>query len=411
MILLLMLASLAMPGESAMRAHPAAACQAAGSIRIDSPRTTAPHPHDEDLRMREAEVKKLDFTKLVLDVAATAPPAPGAATDDDISVAQARNGTALPEEIVALYRAADGVPAVHIVPLSALVRAQARSDIHLDEIAQDGEIVAWPQAGEGREAAQPLTVPVDAAGRWLVLTPPQVASLLLYDAGATPAAAGYRLYETDGGDGVTAYRGVRDWLEGVHVRLTRHAARMARFDAAVDAARTRLAALAMPALLAERARTEPSHPLFKRIQTPAIPAAAAAIAEAELRIGRPLPDDLRAIYALQNGEMALRIFPVESVRPLDLSRHRKTISAILEGAPLTPYSHRSPRFPVDANALAGCHVVGGAPGHEADSPALLWCPEAEAAARILDLHAQRAYPTLTDYVREAVARADAAQVL
>lgn len=407
MILLLMLASLAMPGESAMRAHRAAACQAAGSIRIDSPRTTAPHTHDEDLRMREAEVQKLDFAKLVRDVAATAPPAPGPATDDDISAAQARNGTALPEEIVGLYRAADGVPAVHIVPLSALVRARARSDIHLDEIAQDGEIVAWPQAGE---AAQPLTVPVDAAGRWLVLTPPRVASLLLYDAGATPAAAGYRLYETDGGDGVTAYRDLRDWLEGVHVRLTRHAARMARFDAAVDAARTRLAALAMPALLAERARTEPSHPLFKRIPTPAIPAAA-AIAEAERRIGRPLPDDLRAIYALQNGEMALRIFPVESVRPLDLSRHGEAISAILEGAPLTPYSRRSPRFPVDANALAGCHVIGGSPGREADSPALLWCPEAEAAARILDLHAQRAYPTLTDYVREAVARADAAQVL
>ena len=349
-----------------------------------------------------AQVRQLDFAALIRSAAGTPPPP---ATDAELAAACARLRMPLPEEIDRLYRSADGLPAQDIVPLAGVVRLADRRDL---ELASADPIEAWPHIASGVPGRdEPLLVPSDAAQRWLVLTPPGVAAVL-YDAAPKPAVAGFRVYDLDSRTGLAAWPSLRVRIEAIHARQLRYDARVARLDAGIAAALPRLAGLAMPALLDEYARSQPALPWARTTPAPEPPPPPQVIADAERRIGMPLPDDLRALYAVRNGEAKLGIFPVEQMQVIDPVQHRSYLDPILAAGPIASYPRPSPDFPRTVDELGRCVIVGGPFGLEQGSPALLWCPSPAAPRRLLDLREHRVYSSLAEYVRRSVARSLAA---
>jgi Zn-dependent protease len=347
-----------------------------------------------------AQASTLDLDRLLRgDVAGADLPPP--ATDAAITAAQERLGGALPEELAGLYRAHDGVPPYRLLPVASVVRLRDAPAAELDLLMPDGslplEFDPDPVTGARRE---PVPVTRDRVGEWLLLSTPEDASFVVYDAGAEPAVAGYRVIEFyDGLPGL--HRDLRAWFESNWTMQQEARANRQRYVENLTAAEDKLAGLSLPALLDRL----PQPSLMQRLFTSKAqrglppPADAAAITAAESRLGATLPDDARMLYTRHDGLSSLRLFALAEQHRLDLADAsvRDQIAASLSMR--TPASQM--QWPTSIDELATCIVVGGY-AREPKVMNLLWCPTPD-GSRYVDLSVLRTHASLTDYVRMQIA--------
>lgn len=140
------------------------------------------------------------------------------------------------------------------------------------------------------------------------------------------------------------------------------------------------------------------------------PASAEALAEAERRLGRALPEDLRTFYLHHDGFPLLQLGAAADLAPVVPPRDAAVAEALLE----TPFAlvDAEGRDGVDlrlvAEHLQDCHRLS--PPLDAELavhlpwPALLWCPRLDAAgAAIVSTSTHRAYRDFAAYLRERAA--------
>jgi len=269
----------------------------------------------------------------------------------------------------------------------------------------DGSLLLEFEPGPKADGARdPVPVTRERVGEWLLLSTPEDAAFVAYDAGAEPAVAGYRVIEFyDGLPGL--HRDLRAWFEANWRMQQEVLADQRRYTENLSAAEHKLAGLSLPALL-ERL---PQPNFMQRLMASKAqrrlppPADAAAIAATEARLGAALPDDARMLHARHDGVPSMRIFSLADQYRLNLADMpvRDQIAASL---PLhTPSS--ATQWPGSIDELATCIVVGGF-AHEPKVVTLLWCPTSD-GSRYVDLSEQRTYASLTDYVRLQIAAREA----
>jgi hypothetical protein len=140
------------------------------------------------------------------------------------------------------------------------------------------------------------------------------------------------------------------------------------------------------------------------------PATADALAEAERRLDRSLPEDLHAFYLHHDGFPILQLGSVSELAPVVPPRDVATAEALLE----TPFAlvDAEGGDGVDLRLLAehllDCHRlsprVDPALAAHLPWPALLWCPRLESAgAAIVSTSTHRAYRDFAAYLRERAA--------
>lgn len=140
------------------------------------------------------------------------------------------------------------------------------------------------------------------------------------------------------------------------------------------------------------------------------PASADALAAAEQRLDRRLPDELRDFYARHDGFPMLQLAAVADLAPVHAPSHVEAAAAMLE----TPFAV------VDADGgdavdlrlsethLLDCHrlspSIDPAFAEHLPWPALLWCPALESAgATIVNTSTHRAYRDFDRYLRDRAA--------
>ena len=364
-------------------------------------------------RAQAEQVAGLDLATLLRDATAasdTGSPLPAPATQSDIDAAQQRLGLTLPDDIVALYRIADGVPALQIVPIASLARLDARPDFSLTGFVEEDRVTVWPWNGD--DIGEMKFVDIADVHRWLVLTPKQSGQPLAYDASPTPST-GLRAFAADEPD-FLAYPTLRRWLEIVREGQLATRTQIERVEAAIAAARQPLEGLAMPALLDKLPRPSFQERLLQRRSpwTVGPPASPADVEAAERRLGVALPADLRELYARHDGITAMRVLPAASLRRVDITNGvvRQYLTAIVTMPPLAHF-RTDPDFPATVEAFDGCHLVGGAPEGGITSANLVWCPRRDNAHPFVEVQLRRTYASLTDYVRDALARIEAGRTM
>lgn len=325
---------------------------------------------------------------------------PPPASDEAIAATQVRLGITLPDDLVALYRAHDGLPELGFAPLASMARWRDAPAPALDAAAPDGTVEVNLRGGDD-SPSKVHSVPRARAAEWLMVMPAEDGSFFAYDVGDTPAVPGHRVFE--GLDGyVVGHPSLRAWLEEqwISAEHSRDMARQAR--AAGDAAERELAGLPVLALIDRL----PKPGFLERMSGADVslppPAGDAAIASVQERLGIALDDDLRDLLLRHDGLPALLLLPVADYRRLDLADadHRQDLERQLGSR------HRAFEPPHDwpksADELEACIAIGGGPAPRS-FVSVLWCPTHEAPRRYVDLFDRRFHATLTGYLRARVA--------
>lgn len=335
-----------------------------------------------------------------------APSLPAPANDAALAAAQARLGVALPADLVAFYRSADGVAVLGLSPLAEVRRAVDLPELDLASYADGGVLnfFTYGATADGSDVA--TTVPLGAAhwGQLLVLgREHEQESVVLYDIGEPPLHPGMRLYLLDVDGDYTVEPDLTAWLR---TRWT-GAASVAETARLIRAGRERevvaLAGRDVPQLLDSLERPA----FWQRVIAPtrAWPAAADAtqIAAVATRFGTAMPDDLATLYRRHDGLPPLQLLPLARWQAAG------SLAPALGDAMRAEYA----RLFSDAQAdeFDRCIVIAGyvAPS-EPDAAerlvyvAMLWCPANRAAERrYVGFRERRDWPDFTAALRDHVA--------
>lgn len=330
------------------------------------------------------------------------------ASDDDIRAAEARLGQPLPEEVAALYRNANGILTVGIVPLADVGRADAQELAHL---AQGNAVTIFSD-----DHAEEVHVALDRATRWLRLGKPDPDGIeqVYYDADAQPAVPAKRLIRVSD-EAAGAMPNLRAMLESDWIGQRLAEKSQARFEAALQQARAELRVASVPALVAEFRQPGLVEKLVLHAKgwNPGVDDA--AIAAAGQRIGQSLPTDLAAFYRLHDGApMPLGLLEVESLAraetwptpqgKLDATtqRYDRDFTLIDEEGAKTGTTR------IEHASLQHCVVLGGThlrPGSEQRefAPSKWWCPADSGTERWIDVWKSRIYPNFHALLADAAA--------
>ncbi|MGI9221912.1 MAG: SMI1/KNR4 family protein, partial [Woeseiaceae bacterium] len=322
---------------------------------------------------------------------------PGNSTQE-IADAESRIGRRLPGHVVDFYAVADGARVVTGIGPLADVR-KIDPGLFTTGILQDYAYEGIVYFSD--EAHEEMAISVSETADWLLLgSDEDYYSFVFLDPDATGADASvFELSDY----GVSAYGTVRQLLEERWVNEQVNAIYDAFYEETRANAMNELEHLAVKEIVAKL----PKPSLIERIITREFfaPAAAeeAAIATAENRIGRELPDDYRAFLEIQNGHSYLSLLPIETVQPAT-----SVVEASIEGALFVAEQNNYPDF--DLGALEQCWVIGGQRWGNGDtvdysdlSASLYWCPEQRPDRQYLDTQFMRFHATFTDVVREFAA--------
>lgn len=349
-----------------------------------------------------AQAATLDDSQLVIDVSvndygdALSPPVPAAALAD----AEARLGAPLPELMSALYRMHDGIPALSLGPIAELKPAREA----IEELVEIVEIREFHYDLDGASQSEPESVSISAAAlkSWWLLGDSE-GNLLLFDPDPAATVPILSLWL----ESPTGYRSVRTWLEQHWI-----ARQEQRQQEQLIARRHReiaesLRAATWPELIAAMDTELPlAYRLLADLPDPEAPAADAALAAAEQRLGTALPADYRELLELRNGMRMWQLGPVEEVSVLDAA-------ALAENQWLQGLQSR-PDMTAGGGALLtleraeqvrGCWDLGNrmAP---ASSP-IIYCPPGHAHFGLINLQTRQRFPDVRSYVVSRVAQIQA----
>jgi Zn-dependent protease len=347
-------------------------------------------------------------------VAALAGPGASAADADALRDAGQRIGQALPDELAALYRSANGVADEGVGAVEQIGRA---GPAEFRQYAENDVLAVVDHKG------QATAVAVERAAHWIRLGPADGDAQIYYDADPEPAVAGHRIIRIDD-EGAAAVTDLRALLESVWITRQEIARANERRDARMRRARLALRDEPVPALLAEfpQPGLVERTLLHSRGWPPGVDGK--AIAAAEQRIGRALPEDLKTLYRQHDGVPPLYILQIEwlnradgwperfgalDVPPEDYARE---FSAVDETAS-NPAATR-----LDAAALSHCvvvatswHLRSGDPTRQR-TPSTWWCPgESAQPDRWISVRRATIYPSLHALLIDAAAVQRAARAI
>ncbi|WP_257386852.1 site-2 protease family protein [Tahibacter caeni] len=368
----------------------------------------------QDRARLEADAAKLGLHALVSAVLAAEREDSAAAVlipagETEIAAAQARLGIALPDELAAFYRIVDGASSLGLAPLARVQRVADVRDLDLDSHAIDGKIPFYrlsrlQEVDTGADEGASVDLAPAQVGRFLLLGhDADLMTAVFYDVGEPPQNPGVRFYWLDFEGGSRAAPQLIDWLRQRWAMDAMYAEQRKRIDAARERAAAALAGQTPLQLL----DALPRPPLWQRLLNPQLsrpgPAEESQIAAVAARFGPPLPDELAALYRRHDGLQAMQLLPLaqwQSVANLD--------AGIAE---LLRQRHAAVFAGDDATMLSACIVIGGFVG-SADATksaslrgvTTLWCPQAAAERRFLDLASGRAEADYTALLRDRVAR-------
>lgn len=379
----------------------------------------------QERRQLEADAAKLGVDVLVRDLTAaetgdvsatdSRSPTPLSSPPDAaaLAAAQARLGFALPEDLAAFYRVADGVATLGLAPLAQVQPAATAEHLDLDGFSYEGTIPFshWRRAQTPETVAELEDVELTAAqlrGFLLLGRDDELDTIALYDTGEPPRHAGLRFYRLDAEGGSEAAAGLTDWLRQRWVDQESSRAYLRRVGAAQQRERAALAGRSAAQLLDGLERP----PLWMRLLAPqeALPGAAdeAQIDAVATRFGTRLPEELVTLYRRHDGLQMTMLLPLvqwRSVADLDADvaeTLRRRHAVVFAGA--------------DVNTLSACVVIAGfVRGSSAPEAAslrgvrTLWCPRNAPERRFLDFADGRAEADYTMMLREQVARLRAAE--
>lgn len=364
-----------------------------------------------ELRKLEADAAKLGVDGIVRDLVAGTPdsaaatrlPPPDAAA---LAAAQTRLGFALPDDIAAFYRIADGAAPLGLAPLAALQPTATAVESDLNSFAYDGAVhfTHWRRSEEPGAAAKFEDVELTAAqlrGFLLLGHDRELDTITLYDAGEPPLRPGLRYYRLEVEGSSETAPGLTDWLRERWVGQAVARAQRQRFDAAVQREQEALADRTATQLLDGLERT----PLWLRLLTSeaAWPGAAdeAQITAVAERFGAALPEDLASVYRRHDGIPGLMLLPLAHWRAVS-SLSPEVTEVLNSGYAILP-SGAAP------NALKSCIAIGGHFNElDASTPlrwiSMLWCPQAAPEQRFVDIVRSHADADFTVLLRRYVAQ-------
>lgn len=325
---------------------------------------------------------------------------PAPVSPQQLAAAEARLGRALPPDLLALYREADGAPGFALLPVAEVAPAGPWIERELAPYIEnltvelaDGEATRWQD------------IPIkDAAGWWHLGGFDEVP--IFYLPVPDPRLPGIRVLEYDL-EAPRGYASLRAWLETAWAGVAQAAAETSALELAKVAARAALRDVPMQELL----QTWPRPSLLVRWMSPVAEWPAAAEPEAlratATRLGRELPPELDELLRLHDGFPPLALLASHQIdrwstlRPgMDDALLASVVFAPREAAP-DDAAAGVPIGALDEAQLRDCLLVAGQVGEPAGTqawPQLLWCPAS--ATPWLDLGARRRHASLREWIVE-----------
>lgn len=358
------------------------------------------------LRKQRAELEQSAHSTSLADLVHELAGADAQRADDAaLQAAAARLSAPLPDELATLYRSANGLQSQGLAPVEQLARSQ-RAEL---EPLMHNDVVEVDDA-DGTNAQ----VTLERAMRWIRLGEPGTADTqLFYDADAQPAVAGHRLISVDD-DQVSAQQDLHAYLESNWVSQRMFAKMNELRDAQQAREREALRNASVAQLLAQFPQPSLVERLVLHRRGAPPPADARSIAAAEQRIGRPLPDDLLAVYRQRDGLLPY-LHQVEWLDRTDawppargtLDMPRQLAARDFTLIDDTGAVTRMVR--IDAATLASCVVLAATSYPAADglhlaSPRAWWCPAGDAQPeRWVALQQLRVYSSFRVMLLDAAA--------
>ncbi len=332
-------------------------------------------------------------------------PLPVPADEHALAAADSKLGRPLPDEIRALYRIANGVPALDIQPVEAIETAAARLDRdvapHFDNLLIDlgGDADSWAE------------IPLADARHWWHLGGLDEAPLF-YLPDPDARLPGIRVVSYDF-ESPSAYASLREWLDQTWGARQQYEAE----EAARGAREAQVRAALRDAPVSSLAESWSPPDLWMRwmIEESAWPTGAddATIAAAQTRLGVALPADLVELLRLHDGFPPVHLLPASN-----LARWHKRRAQVREGFAESHFNIETREYAVPAQGgvpieslaeddVQDCIVVTAFDRPEAARalwPRLLWCPTHTSGVWI-DLSAHRRYESFRLWLFEQAAPA------
>lgn len=380
----------------------------------------------------EAQADKLGIAELLRGVSgfeakASDPNAAAAvlatpADDAAIAAAQARLGATLPEDLLAIYRVSNGFTALSLLPLDRVRRVSETADLDLANYAYEGSITVYDIDAVPTDAEAPRDrslTPQQMQSFLVLANDPDLASTLLYDIGEPPQHPGVRLYSLDNEGGGHARADLRRWLRASWVEWAQMGEATERMNVARERERAAVADWPIERLLGDIERPG----FLERRLAPQTawsgPASEADITGVAARFGAPLPDDLAVVYRQHDGIPTLALLSLA---------HWQTVSALPDDTVATLRKQvEASELGIEAEALDRCVVFSGyyfdpeAMAVELPKEVLtemsaglrsasaLWCPQAAADRRVVDIAHGTLRRGYTEILRERVVQQRAAR--
>ncbi|UXI68826.1 site-2 protease family protein [Tahibacter amnicola] len=328
-----------------------------------------------------------------------AAPFPEPATPELIAAAEQELGVVLPEELKALYRVANGVPTLGLLPIEQLKRVRDVDWLKPADYAYEGKISLYSASSE--EDASDLSIAPGQLAGWIYLGRPleENDSAIVYDVAPTSVIPGIRLVELFS-ESPSASPGVAQWVRERWIAHQQAETWAKERALNVDLTRKALSQKSAVEMLEMLDQNSPLARLVLPVQTKQV-ADAGAIALTQQRLGLALPDDLQAVLLQDNARPHLHLLPVDQfvrVRELPevvrtaMSDHL-TVETPGEAAPLATLD-----LILDCVAISGAEDSGFV-----QAVSLVWCPAAPAAQQFRGIWRREDYVDFTDYVRATTA--------
>ena len=350
---------------------------------------------EDDRKRLELETDGLGLTELLQLTTDSELPPPAAS--DDILAAEARLGTALPDELRSLYAVANGVPDLGLGPVDS-IKPITETSLFEDALMQ------WQYDGElyfDGFGAEYLILSVSKARSWWLLSDGEdLERLLFYDPRSRDASQRYLSFETGIGY-------VHADLPSLVRRVWIDAQVMENYQRAFDHERNRAAAslehLSILELIEELHQPSWFERLIAGDAWDTRSNSEAELIAAEQSLGRSLPADHRTLLSSEVRRMSLGVLAPDEL--------------VLFGKVSDEYSEHIIALmsesldEIDAETIDQCWVVLGFvieawEGNKTETviPRALWCPQFPPEHRYYASDHLNFFPTLTDLVRAEVAR-------
>lgn len=348
----------------------------------------------------------LDLVTLVSDLSEEQP-IPGPANTQAIASAEDRLGVPLPADLQRLYRVADGVPAIGLVPVDSVMRLRDFTDANekVEAFAYEGRIQLFLENG-----LTPDVSPQTVWSWWYLGKGSSDDELLLWIPVSGDKFGGYQLVHLSDGSG-SGYRNITSWIRQSWISMRQIAEHERERKAKREIASEKLANASIEILIEQFPRPALWFRLMGVEQPWPNGAHDDTLQMIEEKLGRSLPVDHRKALSKHNGFPPVDLLPAEDIQKFsELSPETMEQLDFVFTIEFTANSAgKNIKLQISPSMLSTCWIVGGhkfrykhkQPIH-ADSvyPKLLWCPDARLPGNYLVLEHHQLHDSLTDVLRE-----------